>query len=202
MGYIQVFCVDCPHTRMATFNVRLRHGDYDLCDSHTDDWRGTADFISATLLNSATGVQTHKIHAGAFLTRDDFSKEPTCNPSLCRMHVGAGVSIDHEKGCAWVKWNEARRVSSRPVHNQVPEAATPTDLNPLPIITLKPGQLLKAAAITAMNRQYPGWTNWPIHPIRGTFRCKTCPHPREDLTSDPTSVRACTRCKLIYFDCR
>jgi hypothetical protein len=35
--------------------------------------------------------------------------EPVCSKTECPMLWGAGVSINHKKGCAWVAWNTARK---------------------------------------------------------------------------------------------
>lgn len=55
--------------------------------------------------------------------------EPNCNPLECKMLWGAGVSIEHKKGCAWVSWNEARKapkVKAKPEETLWSEAPTDT----------------------------------------------------------------------------
>ena len=89
-----ILCQDCRPSSNTPANWRItcnnNSGVWYLCTRHADrdsNWNRMAITERFT----------------------ETSVEPACNPELCKMHVGAGVSIDHDKACAYVAWQAARR---------------------------------------------------------------------------------------------
>ena len=179
-------CRNCPHT----------YGEHD-----NDDCKHCG-------LENCYAEQTY-IPASRIAAYDDrliatLSTEPVC---VCDMSLGRWGM--HNKLCQWVAWNAARKVVPKIKVAAKTEGVgvvgidyeTPAS-NPLTRFTLKPGQLLKSSTIHELNNKHPDWTIWPIDGRTGTTRCpNVCGNLRKDVSTNPTSIRACTHCKLIFLDC-
>ena len=151
-----------------------------------------------------------KLHEGSFVTNKDFHKTRSAQPEphdSCPMFVGAW-GINHVANCAWVKWNHARLAAKSDgaldKQNKTGESIVISAPSAKPFdYVLQTGQRWNQTRLDTLDKDYPGWRAWEVD-AQSSRLCRNkdavgCP-PRSDLTQ-PSTVRACERCKIIYTNC-